>query len=71
LLGPRGGREGAVDEIRMDEEDGEWEVELVSAVVETHAGEEESEDAGKLYISCAHLVFAISISITGAERSSR
>jgi hypothetical protein len=52
LLGPRG-REEAVDGIRKDEEDGEWEVELVSAVVEALAGEEESEDAGELYISCA------------------
>ena len=65
----KGGREEAVDGIRADEEDGEWEVELVSAVVEALAGEEESEDAGELYISCARPVIAITI--TGPERSSR
>jgi len=57
-----------VDGIRADEEDGEWEVELVSAVVEALAGEEESEDAGEVYISCARP--EITITITGAERSS-
>ena len=40
--------EDAVDGIREGEEDGEWEVELVSAVAEALAGEEESEDAGEL-----------------------
>jgi len=40
LLGPKEGREEAVDRIWADEEDGEWEVELVSAVVEALAGEE-------------------------------
>ena len=39
--------EEVADEIRTDEEDGEWEVELVSAVAEALAGEEESEDAGE------------------------
>ena len=58
----KGGREEVLDGIRVDEEDGEWEVELVSAV----AGEEESEDAGELYVSCAHPVIAITI--TGVER---
>ena len=58
-----------MDGIRIDEEDGEWEVELVSAVVEALAGEEESEDVGELYISCARPVIAIAI--TGAERLSR
>jgi hypothetical protein len=42
--------EGVVDGIREGEEDGEWEVELVSAVAEALAGEEESEDAGELSI---------------------
>ncbi|KAI0300203.1 hypothetical protein BC826DRAFT_1102286 [Russula brevipes] len=37
----------AVDGIRVGEEDGEWEVELVSAVVETPGVEEESKDAGE------------------------
>ncbi|KAI0279227.1 PUL domain-containing protein [Russula aff. rugulosa BPL654] len=37
--------EEVVDGIREGEEDGEWEVELVSAVAEALAGEEESEDA--------------------------
>ena len=55
----KGGREEVVDRIRADEEDGEWEVELVSAIVEAFAGEEESEDAGELYISCALPVTAI------------
>jgi desumoylating isopeptidase 1 len=32
--------EEVADGIRADEEDGEWEVELVSAVVEALAGEE-------------------------------
>ena len=41
--------EEVADGIRADEEDGEWEVELVSAVVEALAGEEESEDAGLSY----------------------
>ena len=57
------GREEVVYGIRADEENGEWEVEHVSAVVEALAGEEESDDAGELYVSCARLV--------GAERSSR
>ena len=39
--------EEVADGIRADEEDGEWEVELVSAVAEALAGEEESEDAGE------------------------
>jgi hypothetical protein len=38
-----------VDGIRVDEEDGEWEVELVSAVTEALANEEESEDAGQFF----------------------
>ena len=42
------GGDDAVDGIRAGEEDGEWEVELVSAVTETLANEEESEDAGEL-----------------------
>ena len=45
----QGGREEAVDGIQVDEEDGEWWVELVSAVVEALAGKEESEDVGELY----------------------
>ena len=56
-----------MDGIWADEEDGEWEVELVSAIVEALAGEEESEDAGELYILCARPVIAIA----GAEISSR
>jgi desumoylating isopeptidase 1 len=36
------------DGIRADEEDGECEVELVSAVAEALAGEEESENVGEL-----------------------
>ena len=39
--------EEVVDVIRADEEDGEWEVELVSAVVDALASMEESEDAGE------------------------
>jgi hypothetical protein len=54
------------DGIRADEEDGEWEVELVSAVAEALAGEDESEDAGELYVSCARPV--ITITISGGER---
>ena len=42
--------EEVADGIRADEEDGEWEVELVSAVAEALAGEEESEDAGELSV---------------------
>ena len=46
--------EKAGDGIRADEEDGGWEVELVSAVAEALFGEEESEDAGELYVfSCS------------------
>lgn len=37
-----------VNGLREGEEDGEWEVELVSAVAEALANEEESEDAGEL-----------------------
>ena len=40
--------EGVINGIRDGEEDGEWEVELVSAVAEAFVGEEESEDAGEL-----------------------
>ena len=41
--------EATVDGIRAGEEDGEWEVELVSAVTEALANEEESEDAGEFF----------------------
>ena len=61
------GMEEAADGIRAEEEDGEWEVELVSAVVEALASEEESEDVGEIYISCARPV----ITITSAERLRR
>ena len=64
----KGGREDAVDGICADEEDGEWEVKLVNAVVEALAGEEESDDAGELYVSCALPVIVITITIKGAER---
>ncbi len=40
--------EDEVNGLREGEEDGEWEVELVSAVAEALANEEESEDAGEL-----------------------
>ena len=40
--------EDSVNGLREGEEDGEWEVELVSAVSEALANEEESEDAGEL-----------------------
>lgn len=43
----------AVDGIRAGEEDGECEVELVSAVTEALANEEESEDAGEFSIFVA------------------
>ena len=42
------GGEDAIDGLREAEENGEWEVELVSAVAEALANEEESEDTGKL-----------------------
>jgi desumoylating isopeptidase 1 len=45
LLGSRGKK--VADGIRADEEGGEWEVELVSAVVDALASMEESEDAGE------------------------
>jgi hypothetical protein len=64
--------EEAGDGIRADEEDGEWEVELVSAVAEALAGEEESEDAGELYVFCARPVITITITtITGVKKLSR
>jgi hypothetical protein len=44
--------EEAADGIRTDEEDREWEVDLVSAIAEL-LREEESEDAGELYVSLA------------------
>ena len=47
-------REDAVDGIRAGEEDGEWEVELVSVVTEALANEEESEDAGKCFCFFVH-----------------
>ena len=37
----------AIDGIRANEEDGEWEVELVIAGAEALESEEESEDAGE------------------------
>jgi PUL domain len=46
FLGSRGKRRE--DGIRADEEDGEWEVELVSPVAEALADGEESENAGEL-----------------------
>lgn len=59
-----------MDGIRAHEEDGEWEVELVSAIVEALAVQEdleESEDACEIYVSCARSMILIS----GAERLSR
>lgn len=59
-----------MDGIRAHEEDGEWEVELVSAIVEALAVQEdleESEDAREIYVSCARSMILIS----GAERLSR
>lgn len=44
----RGGEDAVNGGLREGEEDGEWEVELVSAVAEALANEEESEDAGEL-----------------------
>ncbi|KAH9979212.1 PPPDE putative peptidase domain-containing protein [Russula vinacea] len=52
--------EEVADGIRADEEDGEWEVELVSAVAEALAGEEESEDA--VHRLTATLAFLIRLS---------
>jgi hypothetical protein len=49
------------DGIRADKEDGEWEVELVSAVVEALADEEECEDAGELLVLLWSLSSVISI----------
>jgi desumoylating isopeptidase 1 len=43
--------EEAIDGIREGEEDPEWEVELISAVAEALASEEESEDVGRLSFS--------------------
>jgi desumoylating isopeptidase 1 len=40
--------EEVADAMWADKGDGEWEFELVSAVAEALAGEEESEDAGEL-----------------------
>ena len=45
--------EDAIDGIRAGEEDGEWEVELVSAVAEALGSEEESEDAGESSPPCS------------------
>ena len=53
--------EEVADGTRAGEEDGEWEVELVSAVAETLAGEEESEDAGELSVPLWSLSSVISI----------
>ena len=53
--------EEVADGIRADEEDGEWEVELVSTVVEALADEEESEDAGELSVLLWSPSFVISI----------
>jgi desumoylating isopeptidase 1 len=60
------GEEPAVDGIREGEEDGEWEVELVSVVVEALAGEKESEDAGELRALIRHIT-NITTSITNAS----
>jgi hypothetical protein len=43
----------AVDGIRAGEEDGEWEMELVSAVAEALGSEEASEDADEWCSSCS------------------
>ena len=53
--------EEARDGIWANEEDEEWEVELVSAVAEALVGEDESEDAGELYVSCARPMVTITI----------
>ena len=45
----KGEEDATIDGIRAGEEDGEWEVELVSAVTEALANEEESEDAGEFF----------------------
>jgi len=50
-----GGEDAGTDGIWAVEEDGEWEVELVSAVTEALANEEDSEDAGEFFLSaCAY-----------------
>jgi hypothetical protein len=53
--------EEVADGTRADEEDGEWEVELMSAVAEGLAGEEESEDGGELSVPLWSLSSVISI----------
>ena len=60
----KGEEDASVDGIRAGEEDGEWEVELVSAVTEALANEEESEDAGEFFFvsdlfALAHTVISI------------
>jgi len=48
----------AADGIRAGEEDGEWEMELVSAVAEVLGSEEVSEDAGEFRCSsCSPVIF--------------
>ena len=54
--------------IKADKEDGEWEAELVSTVVEALSREEEIEDTSELYFLCSP---EIAIMITGEDRLSR
>jgi len=46
-----GGEDTGTDGIWAVEEDGEWEVELVSTVMEVLANKEDSEDAGEFFLS--------------------
>ena len=55
------GEDAVINGLRESEEDGEWEVELVSAVAEALANEEESEDAGEL----SRLARLIPIAVVG------
>lgn len=50
----QGGNEPKNGGMREDEEDGEWEVELVSAIVEALEREKESEEVGKSLRVCDH-----------------
>lgn len=50
----QGGNEPNSGGMREDEEDGEWEVELVSAIVEALEREKESEEVGQSFRVCDH-----------------
>lgn len=60
-----GGNEPNSGGMREDEEDVEWEVELVSAIVEALEREKESEEVGQSFRVCVHIASPLTLDSCG------